>query len=56
MRHGRVLRVQGQAQRYSCKQDKGEATKRKAAYCEAAEKWDSDSDSDKSEDEEDLKM
>ena len=28
----------------------------KAAYCEAAEKWDSDSDSDKSEDEEDLKM
>ena len=28
----------------------------KAAYCEAAEKWDLDSDSDKSEDEEDLKM
>ena len=40
----------------NAKQDKGEATKRKAAYCEAAEKWDSDSDSDKSEDEEDLKM
>ena len=32
------------------------ALRLKAAYCEAAEKWDSDSDSDKSEDEEDLKM